>query len=64
VDWSFIAIAVLAVFGAALIAGGVVAYRGSTRVAVRAYAAAAITAGIVMLALVLFITPVSVTRTG
>ncbi len=60
-DWSFMIIALLGVFGAALIAGGLVAYRGSARIITRAFAAGAIAAGLVMLALVLYITPVSVT---
>lgn len=42
-------------FGAALTVGGVVAYRGSARVRVRALSAGAITAGTIILALVLFI---------
>lgn len=64
VDWSFIIIVFLGVLGAALVAGGVVAYRGSTRVRTRAFAAAAVAAGITLWALLLWITPVSVARGG
>ena len=63
-DWSFIIVAAVSVLGGALIAGGIVAYRGSARVAVRAAAASAVAAGVVMLALVLLITPLWVTISG
>ncbi len=56
----FLVIAILGILGAALIAGGIVTYRGSTRTGVRALGAAAIAAGVVMWALILLITPVSV----
>ena len=52
----------LGIIGAALIVGGIVMYRGSERVGVRALAAAAIAAGVVMWLFILLITPVSVTR--
>ena len=54
----FIIILILGILGAALIAGGIVTYRGSTRTSVRALGAAAIAAGVVMWAFILFITPV------
>ena len=50
---------ILIVLGAALIAGGIVAYRGSRRTGVRAFSAAGIAAGIVMWAIVVMIIPVS-----
>ncbi len=40
---------VFIILGSALIAGGIVAYRGSARVYVRALSAAGIAAGVVML---------------
>jgi len=49
----------LIVLGAALIAGGIVAYRGSRRTGVRAFSAAGIAAGIVMWAIVVITIPVS-----
>ncbi len=66
-DWSLIIttpVVALAVIGAALVAGGVVAYRGSTAVRTRAFAAAAITTGLTLWAFLLWITPVSVARGG
>jgi len=61
-DWGTIIWMILGILGAALIAGGTVAYRGSARTGVRAFAAAAIAAGVVMWAILLFTIPVS--RTG
>ena len=58
-DWGFIIIIALAILGAALIAGGIVAYRGSSRVGVRAFAAAGIAAGVVMWAVILLVVPAS-----
>ena len=58
-DWGWIIIMVLAIFGAGLIAGGVVAYGGNARVGVRAFGAAAVAVGVVMWAVVLIATPVS-----
>jgi hypothetical protein len=55
---AFIIIMILGIVGAALIAGGIVIYRGSTNTYMRALGAAAIAAGIVMWAFILFITPV------
>jgi len=53
-------IAMLGIFGAALIVGGIVGYRKSMRTSVKTLAAASIAAGVVMWALILFTTPVSV----
>ena len=52
----------LAILGAALTVGGIVAYRGSKRTGVRVLGASAIAAGVVMLAVVLFTVPVSSTN--
>ena len=49
----------LAILGAGLIAGGIVSYRGSARVGVRAFGASAVAVGVVMWAVVLIATPVS-----
>ncbi len=50
---------ILIVLGAALIAGGIVAYRGSRRTGVRAFSAAGIAAGVVMWAIVIITIPAS-----
>ena len=42
----------MAVLGTALVAGGIVVYRGSVRTGVRSFAAAGIASGVVMLAIV------------
>ena len=63
-DWGFIFQAVLAIFGAALIAGGIVGYRGSVRTAVRSFAAAGIASGVVMLAIVVMTIPASSASDG
>lgn len=60
-DWGSVIWLILAVFGAALVAGGVVAYRGSATVGPRAFAAAAVAAGLVMWAVIVLTVPVSVT---
>jgi hypothetical protein len=57
---SFIIIAVLGILGAALVAGGIVAYRKSVRAGVKSLAAASIAAGVVMWALILVTMPASV----
>jgi hypothetical protein len=44
-DWGFIIILGLAIFGAAFIAGGIVAYRTSGNGELRALAAAAVASG-------------------
>ena len=53
IDWGFIFQVTLALLGAALIAGGIVAYRGSARTGVRSFGAAGVAAGVVMWAVVL-----------
>ena len=63
-DWSAIIQLSLAILGAASIAGGIVAYRGSRRTGVRAFAASAVAAGVVMWAVVLLTVPVSSTGDG
>ena len=61
----FFELVLLGVVGAAMIAGGVVGYRGTRRTGVRAGAAAAIAAGAAMLLALAFAIPVSVsTSTG
>ncbi len=55
---------ILAILGAALIVGGIVAYRGSEAVGVRAFAAAAVAAGVVMWAIIVLTVPVSATGTN
>ena len=63
-NWDTIIWMILSIFGAALIIGGIVAYRGSRRTVVRAFGAAAIAAGVVMWAIVLVTLPVSYTQHG
>ena len=58
-DWGTVIWIILGVLGAALIAGGIVAYRGSRRTGVRAFSAAGIAAGVVMWAIVVITIPVS-----
>ncbi len=60
-DWGFIIQVTLAVVGAALVAGGIVAYRGSAKTNRRPIAAASVAAGAVMLLVVGFTLPVSST---
>ena len=57
-NWDAVMMLILAILGGALIAGGIVLYRGSPRVSVRAFSAAAVAAGVVMWAIILLITPV------
>ena len=57
---TFVIIAILGILGAALIVGGIVGYRQSVRPGIKTLAAASIAAGVVMWALILFTTPVSV----
>jgi len=52
----------LSILSTALIAGGIVAYRGSQSTGARSFGAAAIAAGIVMWAIVLVTLPVSHTQ--
>ncbi len=63
-DWGWIIIMALAILGAGLTAGGVVSYRGSERVGVKAFGAAAVAVGIAMWAVVLMTTPVSQSGEG
>ena len=63
-DWGIVIQLTLAVVGAALIVGGIVAYRGSTRTGVRAFSSSAIAAGVIMWAVVLTTIPVSRTIEG
>ena len=63
-DWGFVIQVAFAILGAALIAGGIVAYRGSTRSSFRAFSAAAVAAGVVMWAVVLVTVPGSSAGTG
>ena len=57
----FLIIAALAIVGAALVAGGFVAYRRSEATSVKALSAAAIAAGGLMLALAILVTPIGQT---
>ena len=63
-DWGIAIQLTLGILGAALIVGGIVAYRGSTRTGVRAFSSSAIAAGVVMWVVVLLTVPVSVTGEG
>ena len=56
----FMIVIILAILGAAFIAGGIVGYRKSERIAAKAASAAAIAVGIIMWAIAIFITPASV----
>ena len=58
-DWGSVIWLILAILGAASIVGGIVAYRGSTTVGVRAFGAATVAAGVVMWAVILVTVPVS-----
>lgn len=60
-DWGSVVWLILAVLGASSIVGGVVAYRGSTTVGVRAFGAAAVAAGVVMWAIILLTVPMTTT---
>ena len=63
-DWGFIIIVGLAILGAALMVGGIVAYRTSAKGEIKALAAAAVASGVVMWAVVLITTPVSYSGEG
>ena len=63
-EWGWIIIMAMAIIGVGLIVGGVVAYRGSTRVGVRAPGAAAVAVGVMMCAMVLFVAPLSQSGEG
>ena len=56
-DRGFIFQVTLAVLGTALIAGGIVGYRGSARTSLRSFASAGIASGVVMLAIVVMTIP-------
>lgn len=58
-DWGTIILLTLAILGAGFMAGGVVAYRRSTKVGVKAFGAASVAVGVMMWAVVLVATPVS-----
>ncbi len=58
-DWGSIVWLMLAVLGAASIAGGIIAYRGSMSIGGRAFGAASVAAGVVMWAIILVTVPVS-----
>ncbi len=60
----FWTIAILSILGAALIAGGIVTYRGSAMVQFRALGAALIAAGVAMWLVILMTIPVSVATGG
>ena len=60
-DWGWIIIIGLAIVGAALIAGGVVAYRGTTNGASKVLGAMGIAAGVVIWVIVAMVIPVSTT---
>jgi len=55
----FLLIIVLAVLGAAFVVGGIVGYRKSKGALAKAISAAAIAAGIVMWAIIIFVVPVT-----
>ena len=57
----FFILAPMAVFGAAMVVGGFVAYRRSETTGVRALSAAAIAAGVVMWAIILLTVPMTTT---
>jgi drug/metabolite transporter (DMT)-like permease len=58
-NWDFIIALILGIVGAALIAGGIVAYRKSDSTRVKSFSAAAIAAGLVMWAAVAATTQVT-----
>ena len=58
-EWEFIIKLILGILGAALVAGGIVAYRRSEITSVKALSAAAIAAGVVMWAVIVITTPVT-----
>jgi zinc transporter ZupT len=58
-EWGWVLIYGLAILGAAAVVGGVVAYRGSARPGVRAFAAASVASGVMMLMIVTMVVPVT-----
>ena len=63
-DWGWITIYAFAIFWAAGIAGGIVAFRGSSRSGIRGLAAASVASGILMWIVVLMVVLASVTSNG
>ncbi len=60
-DWGSLVWLILAVLGAALIVGGIVAYRGSMSTGGRTFGAASVAAGVAMWAIILVTVPMSTT---
>lgn len=58
-NWGFIIVLILGIVGAALIAGGIVAYRKSESTRVKALSSAAVAAGLVMWAAIVVTTQVT-----
>ena len=58
-EWEFIIKLILGILGAALVVGGIVAYRRSERTSVKSLSAAAIAAGVVMWAAIVITTEVT-----
>jgi len=58
-EWEFIIKLILGILGAALVAGGIVAYRRSERTSVKSLSAAAIAAGVVMWVVIVITTSVT-----
>ena len=58
-DWDSMVWLMLAILGAASIAGGIIAYRGSMSIGGRTFGAASVAAGVVMWAIILVTVPVS-----
>ena len=63
-DWGWITIYALAIFGAGGIAGGIIAFRGSSRTGIRSIAVASIASGMMMWMVVLMVVPASISSTG
>ena len=63
-DWGTGIQLTLAILGAAMIVGGIVAYRGSARTGVRAFSASAVAAGVVMWLIVVSVTSTSSSGTA
>lgn len=57
----FLIVAALAIVGVALVAGGIVAYRRSESTGIKAFAAAAVAAGGLMVTLAILVTPIGQT---
>jgi hypothetical protein len=58
-EWEFIIKLILGILGAALVVGGIVAYRRSERTSVKSLSAAAIAAGVVMWVVIVITTSVT-----